>query len=111
VDGSYNTLDFESAEDALRFTVGSDLQAGTTLAVLRHEATKLGDFEAARITLRISGRGQDGPRIEDLMIAIAPREKRGEIVYTVGWNGPAAEYDKQEALFARIVASWHPLSP
>lgn len=107
VDGSYNSLGFESAENALNFTVGGHLKPGTTLTVLRHEPATLGDFEAVRLTLRITKQGEAKATIEDLVMAVEEREGgRGEVVYTVGLECPEADYPVHEAVFSGIVASW-----
>jgi hypothetical protein len=106
VDGSYNALDFNSAEDALRSLVGGELAAGTTLTVLRHAPAKLGGLEAVRMTLRIQKQGGGEATIEDRVVALAIREGREDLLYTVGFTGPEAEYSQYEKTFSRIVASW-----
>jgi hypothetical protein len=110
VDGSYNVLSFNSAEDALYSAVGSDLVAGTTLKVLRRETARLGGFEAVRLTLRIVRQG-DESRVKDWVLAIGPRKGREEIVYTVALDAPEAEYSQYEKIFSQIVSSWKAKEP
>lgn len=111
VDGSFNTLGFEGTEDALNFTVGGHLKPGTTLKVLRHEPAKLGTYEAVRLTFLIKSKGGTGGEIEDIVVALIPREGRGEIIYTVGWKGPEVEYSSQTSVLAGLVASWRAENP
>ncbi len=112
VAGSYNAMDYNSADDALRSTIGSNLVVGTTLTVLRHEPTKLGGFEAERLTLRTKRRGEAETKVKDLVMAMASREGgRGEVVYTIGFEGPETEYSMYEKIFSQIVASWKAVEP
>jgi hypothetical protein len=107
VDGSYNTMDYNSPDEAVYSSVGDYFVTGTTLAVLRREPTKLGDFEAVRLTLRIKKQGEAAAKIEDLVMTIAPRGGGPEdVVYTLGFRGSEAEYAKYEKTFSQIVSSW-----
>jgi hypothetical protein len=110
VDGSYNTLAYNSSDEASFAAAGEYFVTGTTIKVLRHEPTKLGGFEAVRLTLQIRKSGQAAVRIEDLVISIAPRGGGpDDVVYTVGFHGSEAEYAKHEKTFSRIVSSWRAL--
>ncbi len=105
VDGSYNTLDYSTPDDALNAIVGRELVAGTTFTVVRHERVRLGTIDAVRLTLRLIRQGDAEARVEDRVIAIASRGGgRDEVVYTVGFQGPASA--KYETLFSQIVSSW-----
>jgi hypothetical protein len=107
VDGSYNTMDFDSADAALRWSVGRRLTPGATLSVLRRETTSLGDLAAVRLTLRLGEVTSSGATVEDIVIGIgAPRQGRGEIIYTLGLISPAADYSKHQETFERFVGSW-----
>lgn len=110
VDGSYNTLDYSTPDDALNAIVGRELVAGTTLTVVRHERVRLGALDAVRLTLRFTGRGGAEARVEDLVVAIASHGGgRDEVVYTVGFQGPASA--SYETLFFQIVSSWRAEEP
>lgn len=110
VDGSYNTLAYNSPDEASFAAVGDYFVTGTTIKILRHEPTKLGGFAAVRLTLQIRKPGEAAGRIEDLVISIAPRgEGPDDVVYTVGFHGSEAEYVKHEKTFLQIVSSWRAL--
>jgi len=107
VDASYNSLDWESFDDAMNFqinTLKSEKNRGVVL--LKKESAQLSTLKAIRFALKYKAAKTNEERIDELIVAFRNIRKNDPIVYTIGITTSADRYEKDRNILLQLQQNW-----
>jgi len=110
-DGSYNTLDRVSSDDALRDAFDSLMKEGTEIVVLERRETSLDGLPAERLVVRYKHRDEKEATVEAVVMARRNLPEWGDMIYTLDLISPSFRFEQDKAVFEAILASWKNESP
>ena len=107
LDGSYNSLEWESLEQATDKHLKWLADDRNELILLKRQSINLQNLAAMRLVVRYKSLATNEIRIQDIVIAF--RSYGGErlgLTYSLGLIAPAVRYDEDVKTFEQIIAKW-----
>ncbi len=103
VDGSWNSLEFESSEMAAQ-AVGDYLKKrGAIISESKVGPWKLGEFLASRVIVRYSCPGSGGLFVRDEVVALSTSKSK---IWELGIDTPLVSYEQDCRILEAILKSW-----
>jgi len=103
VDGSANSLEYESSEIAVRNNVGFLKDRGAIISKSRMNRSRLGGFTATRLTVWYHCPGSDEMFVKEQVVALSPDKSP---IWVVGLDTKQSRYEKDRRVFESILKSW-----
>lgn len=105
-DGSYNSLDRVSPDDAMRDNFDSLMKEGTEIVVLKRSSMSLDGLPAERLIVRYKHREDKESTVEDAVIALRHLKDWGNMIYTLGLISTPSRFEEEKVVLESILASW-----
>lgn len=104
IDASYNGLEWESADDAIKFHISSLKDTGAeNISLKSRTSTRLSKLAAVRFVIQYVVSGE--AKVEEVVIAFR-QEKNADIIYTIDLTTPANHCSEDGKVLADIQRAW-----
>lgn len=107
VDASYNSLDWQSFDEAMNFHINAlKGEKNKGVVLLKKEPTHLSTLKAMRFAIKYKAAKTNEERIDEMILAFRNIHKSDPIVYTIGLTASADRYEKDRNVISQLQQNW-----
>ena len=106
IDGSFNSLEWQTLDDAAKFQQEALNDRGTDVSLIERQVTRLGRLKALRLTFSYRENGAETRIIEEMVLARRRSKEEPEIIYTIGLKTPQTTYQRDRRMFENVLRTW-----
>jgi len=106
IDGSSNSLEWQTLDDAAKFQREALKDRGTDVSLIERQVTRLGRLKALSLTFSYVENGTGSRVIEEVVVAQRRSKGEAEIIYTIGLKTPRTTYQRGRQMLENVLRTW-----